>query len=206
LLGGGTATTGTEGDGDFTVGSFDLVSSTFSAVFAFGGVEAAAVGAVPDLAAFVGAGAAGAVGAAAGHEDVLEDPPVVPEVLPAVFAVPDEVRVTLVGDSGTSVDRSVLDSGVPLSVVAGVSTRGSSASVGAPAAPDLACVSVIDQSCSLGSSPSYTALVLLFRFVRVACDSDQGHAVRQVHQLDPHCVPVTRPSYGLHRSADYATI
>jgi hypothetical protein len=30
-------------------------------------------------------------------------------------------------------------------------TAGSSASVEAPAAPDFACVSVIDQSCSLGS-------------------------------------------------------
>src|SRR5689334_17194527 len=84
----------------------------------------------------------------------------------------------------------------PLSVVAGVSTGGSSASVEAPAAPDLACVSVIDQSCPyLGRSARCPASVLLFGFVGVACDRHQGHTLRQVHQLDPHCVPIPGPAY-----------
>jgi hypothetical protein len=70
-------------------------------------------------------------------------------------APPDGVRITLVGDSGASVEPVDVDSAAPFSVAFGFSTGGSPASVEAPAAPDLACVSVIDQSCSLGFSPSW---------------------------------------------------
>ena len=56
-----------------------------------------------------------------------------------------------------------------------------------------ACVSVIE-------------LVLFVRLVGIARNRDEGYAIRQVHELDPHCVPVPRPPYRLHRSPDHATV
>src|SRR5262249_16063742 len=105
----------------------------------------------------------------------------------------------------------------PSSGVVEVSTEVSSASVEAPAAPDLACVSVIDQSCpyrvrrlvtAQSSSRTVCCLgsLLLFGLVRVAGNRDQRHAVRQGHQLAHHCVPVPGPPYGLHRSTENAAV
>src|SRR6185369_15672659 len=56
-------------------------------------------------------------------------------------------RTTVVGDSTGSWIETALAWVPPSSGVVEVSTEVSSASVEAPAAPDLACVSVIDQSC-----------------------------------------------------------
>ena len=116
-------------------------------------------------------------------------------------------RMTFVGDS-SKVPPGLCEAPAVLSVVAaGVS----GASVEAPTAPDFACVSVIDQSCSLGWCPALKLSILrrgfdVVRLVRVAGDGHEGHAIRQIHQLDPHCVPVARPSYRLHRSTDNTTV
>jgi hypothetical protein len=104
-------------------------------------------------------------------------------------------------------DVPVGDSGASCSAAARVSTGASSASVEAPAAPDFACVSVIDQSCSSEVAPEGQGLLfLLFGLVRVPRNGDERHAIWQVHQLDPHCVPIPRPAYRLHGSADDTTV
>ncbi len=50
------------------------------------------------------------------------------------------------------------------------------------------------------------ACLVLVRLVGIASNRHEGHAVWQVHQLDPHCVPIARPPYRLHRSTDDTTV
>lgn len=152
---GATATTGTEvlsllatGDGellDVATGVGDGDAELLARTGAIGGVvDAIGVGVVLT-----------ATGPLAGFVDdeaaELSEPldPSVPEEPLSGFAALDEAGVDP-GDSAGRPDRSV-DSAAPLSVFVGVSTGESSASVEAPDAPDFACVSVIDQSCSSGS-------------------------------------------------------
>src|SRR5262249_13641501 len=49
-------------------------------------------------------------------------------------------------------------------------------------------------------------LILFVRLVSVASNRDKGYAFRQLHQLDPHCVPISRPAYRLHRSPDHPAV
>src|SRR5262245_38806279 len=53
-------------------------------------------------------------------------------------------------------------------------------------------------------SPSST--VLFVRLVGIARNGNEGNALRQIHELDPHCVPVPRPPHRLHRSSDNTAI
>jgi hypothetical protein len=91
-----------------------------------------------DVACFAGddPAEAGALGAAA---PPVADGDAMPGAVEPVF----EGRMTLVGDSALTVARPEVDSDALVSAVFGVSTGGSSAPVEAPAAPDFACVSVI---------------------------------------------------------------
>ncbi len=140
----GTPTTGTEvrmvGSESATLGD-DPVE-----------VPAKAVGA-PDFGTTVGPdGEVGAGFAAANVNGVLSGGDEAPVTGPGsgddatpADDVPD--RMTLVGDSS---EPSVGASDPPDVVVSVVASGVSGASVEAPTAPDFACVSVIDQSCSLG--------------------------------------------------------
>src|SRR5215467_4456532 len=56
-------------------------------------------------------------------------------------------------------------------------------------------------------SPAFPSSTVLFvRLVGIAGNGDEGYAFRKVHELDTHCVPVSRPAHRLHRSSDYTAV